>query len=382
MSDSGKLVRFGATGRDFSVDLLRCWSCFMVLMGHVDSRLVAGMYGAPGVDFQTPEWYILVFIQCLTRSATPLFVMVSGIFFLSPHRKVTPKKIWAKNIAKLACAYVFWSIAYSAWTLFITDGADAINVRAVLIGSFTEPAHLWYIPMLIILYSVAPFLRLVTAHADKKLYQYGLVLFVLALSVYTLHFAKVLPYYEYIDGIIDRTPAAALSYYTSYFIFGYYLYTYRPGKKVRVFFYVMGAISVIVAFAFYGSISPIGTISWKTGIMAKLTVLTFFRNTAIFLFIVTVFRKFEPTGVARKFLLKLSSATLIIYLAHMMVFGTFSHYGYYEWCGMGPIAAMVVLSVVTYLIGFAAAAVFQLVPWRKMRDGVFAVFERRGNGEA
>ena len=68
-------------GRDYSVDVLRCISCFMVCMQHSAEFLFLGGKAVP-ILAGSMEWAGAALYRLIFGSGTTLFVMVSGIFFL------------------------------------------------------------------------------------------------------------------------------------------------------------------------------------------------------------------------------------------------------------------------------------------------------------
>lgn len=84
---NNKITMFGTGERDYSVDIMRCISCFMVVVIHVCSTLMA-YFPFESVDTISFTWKALAFLKSSTVSATNLFLMISGIFFLSPERNV------------------------------------------------------------------------------------------------------------------------------------------------------------------------------------------------------------------------------------------------------------------------------------------------------
>jgi surface polysaccharide O-acyltransferase-like enzyme len=366
-----KPTMFGQGGRDYSVDVLRCFSCWMVIVVHTANMWVNGRYGLPQVENASAAWDVLVVIKGMFVSATTLFVMVSGIFFLSPNRTVTPGRIWRKNIAKLACAYVFWCFAYAVFGAWIAGDIGDVTFASLAKSALEEPFHLWYIPMLLSLYVIAPFVRMITAHADLALYRYGVIILTGALALNTLTVLPELPHFEQINLMVTRTPAAEVCGYVSFFILGYYLYTYRPGPSARKKIYLLGVLSVIVSSAFCIIANAQGVDAWDYHFFAKLTITTFGKNTAIFIAVLTVFSGVNFSERAKKILVKLSNTTLIVYLVHVMVLRLMIRAGFLSGTDIDPVAATLLQATITYLVGVVLAIVFQAVPWKKFRDGLF-----------
>ena len=114
---TNKHMMFGTGERDYSVDMMRCISCFMVVAIHVCAWFM-GWFPYDETQAISSTWIGLAILKSSTVSATNLFLMISGIFFLSPERNVTISKVWSKNILKLACAYIVWSVIYALLRIY------------------------------------------------------------------------------------------------------------------------------------------------------------------------------------------------------------------------------------------------------------------------
>ena len=165
----------------------------MVVMVH-SSRFAMPYRDYHVVAIGTNDWYGMAFYVTLFASPTVLFVMVSGIFFLTPQRNVTARKIWSKNVPKMACAYVFWCLIYALYRIHMMDPQPEFTAKLLLTEWIVQPTHLWYIPMIIGLYILTPFFRCITKLADGKLYRYGLALFLGALLINSIITMPELPY--------------------------------------------------------------------------------------------------------------------------------------------------------------------------------------------
>ena len=159
---------FGGGRRDWSVDVLRCVSCFMVCGLH--AFIFSQRYDiATGVG--PSPWTDYLVMRMFFGSPTVLFVMVSGIFFLSPERNVTASKVWKKNVIKMAGAYVFWSFVYAVYRIHMMNPQPEITPAFFVREWLVEPYHLWYIPMIIGLYIMCPVFRPITATRDTRLFR-------------------------------------------------------------------------------------------------------------------------------------------------------------------------------------------------------------------
>ena len=84
-------------------DILRILSVFAVMMIHVSA---SGFYTNPVQSF---TWQVVNFYECMVRWAVPVFVMVSGMFFLNPQKEITLSKLYRKNIFRIVMALITWA---------------------------------------------------------------------------------------------------------------------------------------------------------------------------------------------------------------------------------------------------------------------------------
>ena len=90
------------------IDLLRIFCVFSMMLIHV----AASRWQS--VNPTTFSWQVFNFYDCLVRFCVPVFVMISGVFFLDSNRQLTYKKLFSKNIIRIITAFVFWSFAYAS----------------------------------------------------------------------------------------------------------------------------------------------------------------------------------------------------------------------------------------------------------------------------
>ena len=345
----------------------------MVVMIHA-CRFSMPYYGFELIGAGSDDWYAIVFCMSIVASPTVLFVMVSGIFFLTPQRYVTPRKVWTKNIPKMACAYVAWSAIYALYRIwFKFDPQPDFTVKLFLKECLDEPGHMWYIPMIITLYVLCPFFRCITKEDDMKLYKYGLILFLSALFINTVTTQPDFPHQNYIIALADRTPVEDICQYSFWMVFGYVMYTHRPSPKMRKWIYVAGIAAIFVAFAV--NVIEFQELGYSNAnnINSKFTITTFFKNTALFVLITNGLQDIKLSPRATKVLSKLSNCTLMIYLIHWLFLDIFFRnriiIGH-----MNQTVAIWIVGIIVYLLGFLAGFLFQAVPWKKMRNAILDVF--------
>ena len=83
-------------------DILRILAVFAVMMIHVSA---SGFYTNPVQSF---TWQVVNFYEWMVRWAVPVFVMVSGMFFLNPQKEITLSKLYRKSIFRIVMALITW----------------------------------------------------------------------------------------------------------------------------------------------------------------------------------------------------------------------------------------------------------------------------------
>ena len=95
------MLNLKAKERDYNLDLLRILASFMVIIIHVAS------YQWYSTKVNSFNWGVYNFYDSLVRCAVPIFIMISGVFFLSNKKNTNIKSLYSKNIFKLVIIFLF-----------------------------------------------------------------------------------------------------------------------------------------------------------------------------------------------------------------------------------------------------------------------------------
>jgi surface polysaccharide O-acyltransferase-like enzyme len=249
--------------------------------------------------------------QSLSRVGVPLFVMLTGALLLQPFKENEPLKVFfRKRWVRIGLPFLFWGAAYFAWNVFVHN--EAVTANFIIQGVLTGPYfHFWYLYMLVGLYLLTPILRIVVAHADRKILKYFLAIWFVGafLPVLGLFGAYSL------DSNVFTVPL-----WIGYFLLGIYLLNVRIRR-------VLLWVSMLLGFA----LTAIGTYTIAATIGGTLTYFfqDYFSPTTIlaavmlFLLLNTIQAPSSQalTGHPKisKLLSTISQNTLAIYLFHVMV---------------------------------------------------------------
>lgn len=375
IQDNRKKVMFGIGERDYSVDVMRCISCLMVVTTHTCANIMATFSSELPIDIEG-QWLAFAALKCITVSATNLFVMISGIFFLSPERNVSISKIWSKNILKLSVAYILWCAIYALLRIYYLTPRQ-LSWNIFFEEFMNREGHLWYIPMMLSIYVLVPLLRVFSCNAERKHYLYLIGLLVGAIMLNTINVFGNL--YEYngsdvVSVIIGNTPTGTICQYTFYCILGYFLYSYMPKLKTRICIYILGILGLLfmIWMTTFFYIEKGATDSLL--IQDKFIIGTLAKNTALFIAVIAVFSKIEMSKCFKKVLSKLSSATLFIYLSHMVLLDVFMQtHWLMDSIGDKFLVGCIYIAVI-YISGFLFSLIFlQMIPWTKMRNTILDI---------
>jgi surface polysaccharide O-acyltransferase-like enzyme len=207
-----------------------------VVMGHI--FITTCSYFLPLLT-QT-ETYICVVLRNLWYWCVPLFVMISGVLFLNPEKKITIEKLFVKYILRLVLVLFIFGVPY-AWAEYFVAAEYSFNIRQIgaaflsVVQGKTE-THLWYLYLIIGLYLIVPLLKVFSENAGRKTFEYTLaVLFV---------FTSLIPLIQRIFHLESGFYIPVNSVYVFYFLLGHYIHQYRIMVNMKIllcicFFYCL-----------------------------------------------------------------------------------------------------------------------------------------------
>ncbi|MCD8131725.1 MAG: acyltransferase family protein [Lachnospiraceae bacterium] len=303
-NDQGKEQK----NRKVYIDLLRIVSAFSVVMLHAAAQY---WYTLPT---DTESWFVCNGYDAVSRFGVPVFVMISGMLFLSREGETDVGRLYRKNIFRLAVVYFFWSGVYGLINCRYLLRMHEITLKECLKQMLAGKYHLWFLPMLIGIYMIVPVLKVFVDHCTRKQIEYFLLLFfVMQIGRETLY-SVILS--ETVTNLVGLVTVELAGSYVGYFILGYYLYRYPPSDRKTRVYYLLGIAGLVCAVA----VSTFLSVRRGEGqgeIYDSFSVYTFFVCIAIFLFFRKQFenRKFSP-GM-RRLIGEISDNTLGIYVMHL-----------------------------------------------------------------
>jgi len=194
--------------KNISISYLRVIATVFVIAIHASTGFLY-RYDADSFDWNYANW-----INAATRCAVPLFVMISGALLLQKDESII--SFYRKRIPKLLYPFIFWTIIYTIYYFYRYTNFSIlpswriweIAWHKILYGA---NAHLWYLYMIMGLYTAIPFLRKMVSQCSARELEVFLVLWFV--SLFFMNKSYNLPKFD----------LTFFSGYIGYLVLGYYL---------------------------------------------------------------------------------------------------------------------------------------------------------------
>lgn len=295
------------------LDFLRIIATVAVILLHTSA---SQWYKTPVDSF---NWQIFNIFDSIVRWCVPMFLMISGVFFLDISKNITRKDIYNKYIKRIVITLLFWGLLYGFVSLAVSSFVknkpivffDIIKIFAkIIIGP--PWYHLWFLYLIIGIYMLTPLFRIFITGSKKEDIEYLLILFfLLGLLLPTIN-----------NVLVNLNPKIAINFsileltgYAGYFFAGYYFNKYDITKKCKNLVYLLGFLSIILTILITAKWS-LSTNKPQSFLYGYLLPTTMFETYAIFLFVKDIFKYVRYSARFEKIILYLSSCSFGIYLIH------------------------------------------------------------------
>lgn len=333
-------------------DLLRIFASFAVICIHVCANSATWEQHL----FSSSDWAVANVFNSLSRFAVPIFVMLSGSFMIERYTEGSLKKLYSKNILRLVTAFVFWSGIYVAYNIIGKLFFDQpLNIKALLYLFIQGKFHLWFIPMLIVLYAITPLVKQLCA--NESCARYFVIIACIPIVFNFINFCITI---EPIDYLFKNAGFQFVSGYTVYYILGHYLTKYDICKKYRISIYIAAVtsliITVLVSHHHYNSGH-----TEQHYVFEYLSPPVLLISIAVFLFFKYAVSKIRFREQTQKFIVKLSSLTFGIYLSHI-VFTEILKYTPLTVESFSPIVSVPLIVLVVFIASAFTTMIISKIP--------------------
>lgn len=156
--------------REAAFDRMRVIAILGIIIGCVSEFLVS----AKAADGQALgfTWHLSNLFSSAVQFAVPLLLMSLGAILLEKEESVSLKDVIVRRVLFLMIPLAVWSVIYLVfrflWQGVLGESFVVVDaIRSLLNTPVTR--HLWLLYLLLAIYLVLPFLRLLVAHAPRTL---------------------------------------------------------------------------------------------------------------------------------------------------------------------------------------------------------------------
>ena len=312
--------------RNAYMDLIRAVACILVIGGHISG------YNWEDTSVNTFKYHVLNISDNICALGVPLFIMLSGALHLNPSYKLTFKSLFKKKVFRLLVVYYFWLTYYNIFN-FIENGYELsfFNIKFYILGRIVRGEgiyHLWFIPKLIILYLITPFIK--DALKNKAVTIYAMIVFATVVLFVPTLFQFDFPMKEWIVFNFDMEAyqtIAGFFCYLGYYIAGHFVHTFIP-DELNIKGKLAAYSAVIVGTG--GAIISGATLTKHFGIadarfMNPTYIFLFLSGTGLFILFKQWGKVYEEKGVP-KWIAEIAGLSLGIYLIHPTVIKFFPYF--------------------------------------------------------
>ena len=340
-------------------DLVRVIAIFAVLVVHTSGTLYR--VTTPVTSF---NWQVSNIYSTSGKFSICIFMMVSGLLFLNPKKNIALRALYRKNILRIVSAFIFWSLAYALFGLWVniqTKGFSNNCIHDFFIALVTGNYHMWFCYMIIGIYMIVPFLRLISG--NENLMKYYLILSVIFVS--TVPVLQLLPdtVSQPITIVVSQLRLTFVLGWVGIFILGYYLSYCNITKKAETIIYVLGVLSLILTIILNSVLSIRNNQSYEplydlTNINILLTAV------AVFIFFRLHVSKVDFSDRSKKLILLLSECSFGVYFVHVFIIIIFQQYAL-EQKLYNAVIAVPVLSVGVFIFSTMIIYFFRKIPFAR-----------------
>ncbi len=342
--------------RQLNIDVLRILACFFVVMAHASSSASeTALNSLQGITLHT--------LNAVGHTGTILFFAISGMFLLSDKYDFSFKKFYSNNFLKLLVAYITWVVIYHLIGFAERGIYTPAHLKEVIVNIIYGKVyyHFWYLPMLLGIYIILPFLRAI-CHSGKKLVLYFMILFLAVQVIFPTILFFDFPYRYYLASIVTRIPFTLVNHHVGYFIMGYALVLLLQAHKLPKPRLI--ATILIITGPVIGLLGDYLLVLQKG--YHEVTLNTFFSATlcfsAIGWFILLHEWKIEFNETAAKWIRGISRLTFGIYILHPIIMDHLV-----KWIpfleGNHAIPIVLLMTLVTFLLSMLITWIFARIPF-------------------
>ncbi len=289
--------------------------------------------------------------QNLLMWAVPCFLMITGALLLNPEKEITWKKV-GKYIFRVALSLVVFTLLFEVIDhVFGTKGNIFTNWLYKLYTGQSW-AHMWYLYLLIGMYLMVPFYRMITKNASMN--QIGILIVIL------VFFVSLLPLIDNIAKVHTSFYIPTSIIYPAYFFLGYYLFNTKVAKWIYAIIFALSSVAIVLLTMYRvfeaGDAKPDVSLEYSS-------ILVVLQTTGLF----GLLKDINPKKT--KVVDVINDTTFGIYLIHFIfvkMILKWNGFNPYDFSGIKGIALMVAIDIGIFIVSFILTYVVRIVSRRKL----------------
>ena len=336
-------------------DIARILAAFAVVLLHVaGARLIRE-------DIGSFNFIWAAAFDCAMRWSVPLFIMLSGMLFLSRHRKLNIKVLYTKNALRLVTAFLFWSFVYNLYTAYAMEKSIGAAAIKALKNVHNGAMHLWFIFVILGLYFVLPFVKRMCEGMTK-----GEAEAFIIMSMVVTFLPKTLSSFEIFEPFIAYIGKFEICYaagYVGLFVAGWYIDTFERSKKERTISYILGIAGFLymLVMTVYFSVKKNMVVD---EFMSFKSIGAFLMAAAVLTWCKKCYEKKPFTRRQRSNLAFYSKYTFGIYLVHELFLNISTAKGWFVLPAM-PYIGMIIEAGIIFGISLIVTGIITALPFGK-----------------
>lgn len=323
---------------------IRALACMAIVILHT-------FYSVAGLQSMTPALRTGAYmVRNAMFWAVPCFVMVTGALLLDPSREVTWRKILGRYLPRILSALLFFTLLFVLFDALTGD--EPFSVRFLTdwlykMATDTGWSHMWYLYLMVGIYLLLPFYRMITNQAKNGEIR-------LLLMIYFL-FQSLIPLVEKLCGSSSGFYICVNTVYPLFLFAGYALSKgiIRMGLLPAACCSVIGLAGILVL-TFLGVHQDTGVLSKVVGNYSFPGVILL--SAGIFELIRSLSERWP--AVLRKALSSIDRYSFGIYLIHMLYLKLAVVVLKLPIASFGGLFGVLLAAVVIFLVSYATVFLF------------------------
>ena len=324
------------TEKIHSFSYIRVLACLSIVLLHI--LFASNVYFEE--EMTQTEILVTKIIENMQMWSVPCFLMVSGALLLDPDREISPHKLFGRYLRRMVLALLVFTFLFQLMDYMAGDQDSLFTGWILNLYQGHSWAHMWYLYLMIGLYLMLPFYRMVTRQASERQLWYLTAVLVLFISVIPM---------GQIAGLDNGFYIPTSIIYPAYFFLGHLL-RHRDipaGKGMMAAAGSSVLIIVLTLLAYRDGSAGSGSMEFLFGYASILVVM---QSAGMFALLHRI--KAPVPGILEK----LDESTFGIYLVHMagvraiMKWGGFNPYSYGPFAFAGIFLLIVLVSFAVVLL--------------------------------